>query len=182
MKKKSGFWTVLFSFLPGAGQMYQGYMKRGVSLMGLFCGVVLISALLNVAELSLVLPVVFCYAFFDSLNIHSYTFEDAQAHPDDFLFFESESGLLQRLHRVQGKGLGIALVAVGCYLLLRNFYGMFMGWLWYYSEWAYRLLDNCLDRVPSLAVGLAIILLGLHLIRGGKKKQDAIDDVTTYRG
>ena len=46
------------------------------------------AALLNVPELSLALPVVFCYAFFDSLNIRSYTFEEAQAKPDNFLFFE----------------------------------------------------------------------------------------------
>ena len=31
--KKSMFLTFCFSFIPGAGQMYQGYMKRGLSLM-----------------------------------------------------------------------------------------------------------------------------------------------------
>ena len=31
--KKNGILTLLFAFIPGAGQMYQGYMKRGLSLM-----------------------------------------------------------------------------------------------------------------------------------------------------
>ena len=37
-KKKSGFWTFIFSLLPGAAEMYMGFMKMGVSLMGLFFG------------------------------------------------------------------------------------------------------------------------------------------------
>ena len=28
--KKNGILTLLFAFIPGAGQMYQGYMKRGL--------------------------------------------------------------------------------------------------------------------------------------------------------
>ena len=35
---KNGILTFLFAFCPGAGQMYQGYMKRGLSLITMFCG------------------------------------------------------------------------------------------------------------------------------------------------
>ena len=31
--KKNGILTLLFAFIPGAGQMYQGYMKRGLCLL-----------------------------------------------------------------------------------------------------------------------------------------------------
>ena len=30
---KNGFLTFCCAFVPGAGQMYQGYMKRGLSLI-----------------------------------------------------------------------------------------------------------------------------------------------------
>ena len=33
MYKRSGFLSFCFAFIPGAGQMYQGYMKRGISIM-----------------------------------------------------------------------------------------------------------------------------------------------------
>ena len=33
---KNGFLTLCFSFFPGAGQMYQGYMKRGLAQVILF--------------------------------------------------------------------------------------------------------------------------------------------------
>jgi len=36
--KKNGILTLLFAFIPGAGQMYQGYMKRGLSLMLMAAG------------------------------------------------------------------------------------------------------------------------------------------------
>ncbi len=35
--EKNGILTFLFAFCPGAGQMYQGYMKRGLSLITMFC-------------------------------------------------------------------------------------------------------------------------------------------------
>ena len=34
---KNGILTFFFAFCPGAGQMYQGYMKRGLSLITMFC-------------------------------------------------------------------------------------------------------------------------------------------------
>ena len=35
-KKKNRFFLFCFSFLPGAGEMYFGLMKTGISLLGLF--------------------------------------------------------------------------------------------------------------------------------------------------
>ena len=35
-KKKSGFLAFCFSLLPGAGEMYMGFMKHGVGIMALF--------------------------------------------------------------------------------------------------------------------------------------------------
>ena len=36
--RKNSFFTFLFSFVPGAGEMYMGFMKQGLSLMTLFLG------------------------------------------------------------------------------------------------------------------------------------------------
>ena len=48
-KKKSGFWTFMFSWLPGAGEMYMGFMRMGLSLMGLFWGIIALSIFFNYA-------------------------------------------------------------------------------------------------------------------------------------
>lgn len=34
--KKNGFLTFIFACIPGAGQMYYGYMQRGLSLITMF--------------------------------------------------------------------------------------------------------------------------------------------------
>ena len=38
MKRKHGILLFLASCIPGCGEMYQGYMKRGVSILTAFCG------------------------------------------------------------------------------------------------------------------------------------------------
>ena len=44
MARKNGFWNLCFSLIPGAGQMYQGFLKRGVSIMALFFGWLMLCA------------------------------------------------------------------------------------------------------------------------------------------
>ena len=63
---KNGILTFLFAFCPGAGQMYQGYMKRGLSLILTACLIGMVSSLLN--PVLLLLVVVWMYSFFDTLS------------------------------------------------------------------------------------------------------------------
>ena len=44
---KNGFLTFCCAFIPGAGQMYQGYMKRGLSLMLMCCVIGVLAMLLG---------------------------------------------------------------------------------------------------------------------------------------
>ena len=46
-KKKSKFLTFCFSLLPGAAEMYMGFMKMGVSLMSLFFLIIMLGMLMN---------------------------------------------------------------------------------------------------------------------------------------
>ena len=63
---KNGILTFLFAFCPGAGQMYQGYMKRGLSLITMFCVAFGASTLLEV--LYVAMPIVWMYSFFDVIH------------------------------------------------------------------------------------------------------------------
>ncbi|MCI8355555.1 MAG: hypothetical protein HFI47_10905, partial [Lachnospiraceae bacterium] len=49
-KKKSRFLTFCFSMLPGAGEMYMGFMRTGVSLMLLFFLSIYIPVSLRLSE------------------------------------------------------------------------------------------------------------------------------------
>ena len=44
-KEKSKFLTFCFSLLPGAGHMYMGFMKMGLSLMAAFFFLIFLSSL-----------------------------------------------------------------------------------------------------------------------------------------
>ena len=60
--KKNGFLTFVFACIPGAGQMYYGYMKRGLSMITIFCLGVVVAAI--IAPMVIVCPIVWMYSFF----------------------------------------------------------------------------------------------------------------------
>ena len=66
-KKRNGFFVFCFSFIPGAVEMYMGFMKNGVSLMVtfmVFCvGLMLDFSLLSGLAAGLAV-VTWFYAFF----------------------------------------------------------------------------------------------------------------------
>ena len=45
--KKNAFWRFIFSLMPGAGEMYMGFLKMGVSIMGLFLLIAFIASSLG---------------------------------------------------------------------------------------------------------------------------------------
>ena len=53
-KKKNRCWTFCFSFIPGAGEMYMGFMKMGISLMSLFVLVLFLAFSFNMPALLLI--------------------------------------------------------------------------------------------------------------------------------
>ena len=67
---KNGILTFIFAFCPGAGQMYQGYMKRGLSLITMFCLFIVIGvSTLEVLTVGCV--IVWMYSFFDTFNLRA---------------------------------------------------------------------------------------------------------------
>ena len=48
--KKNAFLTFIFACIPGAGQMYYGYMKRGTSLLVYFCLFIMLGTIISPAR------------------------------------------------------------------------------------------------------------------------------------
>ena len=44
-KQKRGFWLFIFSLIPGAGEMYMGFKKQGISIMLLFWGTIALASI-----------------------------------------------------------------------------------------------------------------------------------------
>lgn len=183
MQRKSGFLTFCFACLPGAGEMYLGYMKRGLSVMLSFWGLMLIASLLNLGLLCFLLPVIWAYSFFDTFNLRAQTPEQAAANPDQFLFEMdcvtdgSWKKLVARRHNLFG-GL---LIFLGVYILYSTFLHPVL-WDLYYT-YGLVWLGNIMDGIPTLAIAVGIILLGLYLVKGpSKPDQRSDEDYTAFQG
>ena len=68
-QKKNKILRFIFSLLPGAGEMYMGFMKMGLSLMTLFFIIITISAFLRLDSLIFICIIVWFYSFFNVHNI-----------------------------------------------------------------------------------------------------------------
>ena len=179
MTPKNGFLLFLTSCLSGCGQMYQGYMKRGVSLLLSFFLVIFVSTYFYLGTLALFLPVIWLYAFFDSYALRSQL--SAGTAPEDAFLFglsDMDSKRLGELLRKRHSLIGWVLVAVGVYMLYDMLMGqlsnLFFGW---FGEWLYSLLRYGLPRV---VITVLVILLGLWFIRGPKAKAPIDDDIPPF--
>ena len=170
MKRKHGLSLFIASCIPGCGQMHQGYMKRGASLLTAFCGVFALAVFLEVGALAVLMIPLWLYAFFDSYNLRAQTDEEAAANPDAYLFglsdmdAEQMTALLQKRHSLIGWG----LVLAGLWLLWQRV-----------ADWLYELFQFIFPdysfyylfhyNIPRLVMTVFIIALGIWFIRGPKK-------------
>lgn len=182
MQRKSGFLTLCFACLPGAGEMYLGYMKRGLSLMLIFWGVIFLSALFNIGILCSFLPVVWAYAFFDTFNLRAQTPEQYAANPDDFIFdVEALAGVnWKRLMEKRHGLLGGAMILLGVYSLYKTFVHPLLWDL--YNAFHLVWLGNLMDGMPTLVVAVLMIALGMYLLKGPASPAEPPDDYTAFRG
>lgn len=169
IKRKGKFLTFCFSLFPGAGHMYLGLMKQGLSLMLCFFGITFISIYLNIGAFALLLPVLFFYSFFDVLNKNSLSDEDFYALKDDYLFYMDLNELKQLFQGKFRPVLALILIIIGGQLLLDNCYHI----LYYLlpdsvSSLIYETLRPVFTRLPQTLIALVIIAIGIRLIRGKK--------------
>ena len=117
--KKNGILTFLFAFVPGAGQMYQGYMKRGLSLITLFF-LCIMAGMLLLEPLVLTALIVWMYSFFDTFNLRA-QFIAGTAPADDYLVhFNTKDARLTLFFRDSHKLVGWALIALGAMVAYQN--------------------------------------------------------------
>ena len=112
--KKSAFLTFCFSLIPGAGQMYQNYMKRGLSIMCIAGVLLILAAMLGTVIFVIPFLVILAYSFFDTYNIRNSIGTEEQIE-DDYILDGID------FDRVKGnKLIGIGIILIGAYLLLNN--------------------------------------------------------------
>ena len=118
-KQKRGFWLFIFSLIPGAGEMYMGFKKQGISIMFLFWGVFAIGACTGMDWLVFLIPIIWFYSFFNVHNLKSLSEEEFYSIEDSYVLHMDElAGDISSLLKHHGKITAILLIFLGASILL----------------------------------------------------------------
>lgn len=169
--KKSGFLTFCFSLIPGAGQMYQEYMKRGLSIMIIFFIFVCLASIVSTPIFLLPLPVIYAYSFFDTYNIRNRIGGD-NVPKDEYIWknFNKEDFGIDLSKAGINKVIGIVMIIAGIYVLLNNVLSSFANR--FDIEWLYTMINFILRYAPPMLVAAIAIWFGVKLIKNGSNNKN----------
>ena len=170
MRRKRGkFMTFIYSLIPGAAEMYMGFMKQGISLMAMFFLCFVIPSVLRVSDVFILFAVlVWFYSFFHARNLASCDDETFGTLQDDYVWTAFLAGNdLKITHPAVRKWGAVALIVYGVTQLWNSI-----------SNWCYYLIPDRIweeasifvDDVPEIVVALVIIIVGCKLIAGKKEE------------
>ena len=169
-KQKRGFWLFIFSLIPGAGEMYMGFKKQGISIMLLFWGVFAIGSCTGMDWLIFLIPIIWFYSFFNVHNLKSLSEEEFYSVEDSYvLHMDKLLGDVDTLLSHHRKLTAIILIVFGTSILWNNlvdfFYMILPGYL-------AEVLGSFAYHLPQLVIAVAIIFAGIYILT---RKKDALD-------
>lgn len=176
-KKKSGFITFCCSLFPGAGEMYLGFMKMGVSLMSLFIFIMILGDMLNIDSLLSIGIIVWFYSFFHVHNLAGLTENEYMNTKDEFLFnFDKILNADKKNIEKYRKVIAIILILFGTLLLWQGIKAAFLPLL---PDFILRIISRMENTVPQILAGIGIIIGGFYMIKGKKEDmEEVVIDVT----
>ena len=172
--KKNGILTLLFACIPGAGQMYQGYMKRGLSLITMFCLFIIVGSATGLDALVVGCIVVYMYSFFDTFNLRAQIIAENAPADDYLVHINWKDKRMQDFMMDSHKLLGWGLIALGGLVAYENVIMRVFGdvmWRWGQNNPVFRAFYLMLDELPQIVTCVALIVCGLWLVRGPKGKK-----------
>lgn len=164
--KKNLFLTFCFSFIPGAGQMYQSYMKRGISIMIIFAISIAIFAMVNMPVFAIPIPLILAFSFFDTYNIRNKIGSDNQI-KDEYVLSCTYLEKIGFNFDKKNNFVAAIFIFIGIYVLFNNVF------LSIASRYDIVILKTILKTVstylPSLIIAILSIYVGIKFI--GKKEK-----------
>lgn len=166
-KKKSKFLTFCFSLLPGAGEMFMGFMNMGLSLMIVFFAVIALPVFLRMDELAVFGLIIWAYGFFHANHLASLSDEEFEQVKDGAVFdlhFFPEG---HQFGEKQQKWVAAVLIIAGIFFLWNTFTDMAYSLLpRFVYDWM-RIVGN---YAPRILVAVVIIYIGIKMISGRKEQ------------
>lgn len=158
--------TYFLSFLPGAGFMYRGYMKRGFSYLATFFTLIALVETIGIGLLQVIPILLWFYAFFDQINTLSDVMEERKKIEDKnmLLSFFKKRNLTKIINNYR-------LIGGSC---------VFFGIIYFMRviEKTIRLfvpavirdnIETLVSCIPQMLVAVLLIYVGVRLSKGNKQ-------------
>lgn len=167
-KQKKGFWLFIFSLIPGAGEMYMGFKKQGISTMLLFWTLFAFGAGTGMDWLILFFPIIWFYSFFNVHNLKSLSEEEFYSIEDSYiLHFDALIGDADTLLRKYRKLIAALLIIFGTSILWNNLTDSI---IWLLPQRLANFLQYFSYRLPQIIIAVVIILTGVYILSDKKHK------------
>lgn len=164
----SVFFHFLCSLIPGAGQMQQGAMRRGMQIMLIFCAMFIISNFVRADELIFFNFAIWFYSFFDSYNIKRSKLQGIVDIDKDFIKREYLDYIEEHINK---RYVGWILVGIG----LISAIDIICDILVYDMEVQFYAVKVMARAVRECLFPLVVIFFGWQLLRRSKKMNEEID-------
>lgn len=170
-RKKNTFFTFIFSFVPGAAEMYMGFMKSGLSILTAFSIPLLITGVLYGGDYLAIFSVIFyIYGFFHARNIATAPDDDFSTIKDMYFWEEFSDGKTLGIPvKTCKKWIAAALILVG----VSGIWSLFRDNLFKMLDTdslENKIIRSIVNSVPRLAFSILVVVAGVLLIRGRKKE------------
>ena len=168
--KKNAFFTFIFSFIPGAGQMYQEYMKRGLSLMILAALFLIFAAMVGSPIFIIPILVIIAYSFFDTYRLRNLTDEKREQYVDDFIWNTLDLGLgiTKITSKNSRKIIGYLLITIGFYVLADSV--LFTIAMQLHIPWLTKLCSMLSRYTPTVVASIFTVFAGFKLVSPTQKE------------
>lgn len=171
-RKKNQFFTLLFSFVPGAAEMYMGFMKSGLSILGLFMIPWMLTAVIYGANfIALLSCVVYIAGFFHARNLATAPDEQFEELEDKYIW--EEFGDIRAINipaKVSKMWTAVALIFVGICGIWEFLKDWVLSMASGLAEQDLRMVRNIVNSVPRVVFSVIVIVAGIMLVRGRKKE------------
>lgn len=172
-RKKGKFITFCCSLFPGAGEMYLGFLKQGISIMGLFFLLFTVGGIIFPPSVTFC-AVIWFYSFFHTHNLNSLPDDEFYAIEDDFLIHVHQLGswreiLFYRYRKITA----VVLILLGFSIVWSNvndFIMYFISDVLHLSQEILEMFSWFSRMLPQTIAAILIMAAGIYLIRS--KKQD----------
>lgn len=167
-KKKNRFWTFCMACIPGAGQMYMGFMKMGLSMMLLFALTIMVATWMQLGAVACIAVVEWFYCFFHANHLASLNDEEFGQIEDEYLFgMDALPGIKEFVWKYP-KWIAYGLILLGICFLWGTAADILRIVLPEEYRFIYRAMWRIGDFIPSILIGCGIIFMGVKLLSGKK--------------